>query len=60
MNFPNYESPSSNLVKMYLSGEFCTQTNKISPYIASTFYAIDRIEKIHDEIYENIKSFFII
>ena len=42
VSFPNYESPSSFLVKMYLSGEFGKNAKEISPYIASTFYAADR------------------
>ncbi len=42
VSFPNYESQSSSLVKMYLSGEFGKDAKKISPYIASTFYAVDR------------------
>ena len=42
VSFPNYDSPSSSLVKMYLSGEFGDDPQKISPYIASTFYAADR------------------
>ena len=42
ISFPNYDSPSSSLVKMYLSGEFGTDADKISPYVASTFYAVDR------------------
>ena len=42
ISFPNYESPSSSLVKMYLSGEFGQNAKEISPYIASTFYAADR------------------
>ena len=42
VSFPNYDSPSSSLVKMYLSGEFGNDAQKISPYIASTFYAADR------------------
>ena len=42
VSFPNYDSPSSSLVKMYLSGEFGEDPNSISPYIASTFYAADR------------------
>ena len=42
VSFPNYNSPSSSLVKMYLSGEFGTDAQEISPYIASTFYAADR------------------
>ena len=42
IKLPDYESPSSTLVKMYLSGEFGTNAQEISPYIASTFYAADR------------------
>ena len=42
VSFPNYDSPSSSLVKMYLSGEFGTDAQAVSPYIASTFYAADR------------------
>jgi len=42
VSFPNYDSPSSSLVKMYLSGEFGTDPKDVNPYIASTFYAADR------------------
>lgn len=42
VSFPNYDSRSSSLVKMYLSGEFGEDAKEISPYIASTFYAVDR------------------
>ena len=42
VSFPNYDSPSSALVKMYLSGEFGSDAKQINPYIASTFYAVDR------------------
>lgn len=37
VSFPNYNSPSSSLVKMYLSGEFGENAKDVSPYIASTF-----------------------
>lgn len=40
--FPNYDSPSSSLVKMYLSGEFGKHPSDVSAYVASTFYAADR------------------
>ncbi len=56
VSFPNYDSPSSSLVKMYLSGEFGNDAKKISPYIASTFYAADRYatyKKDLEEYYEN-------
>ena len=55
-SFPNYDSPSSSLVKMYLSGEFGKDADKISPYVASTFYAADRYatyKKELEEYYEN-------
>lgn len=42
VSFPNYDSPSSSLVKMYLSGAFGKNANDVSPYIASNFYAADR------------------
>ncbi len=55
VSFPNYDSQSSSLVKMYLSGEFGREAKKISPYIASTFYAVDRyatFETSYKEYYE--------
>lgn len=56
VSFPNYDSPSSSLVKMYLSGEFGKNAKEVSPYIASTFYAADRyatFQKEYKEFYEN-------
>ncbi len=42
VEFPNYESSSSALVKMYLAGEFGKSAEDVSPYAASSFYAVDR------------------
>ncbi len=42
MEFPNYKSESSALIKMYLSGEFGKNPDSVNPYASSTFYAIDR------------------
>ena len=56
ISFPNYNSPTSTLVKMYLAGEFGENAQEISPYIASTFYAVDRYgtyQKELKEYYEN-------
>lgn len=56
VSFPNYDSQSSSLVKMYLSGEFGKNAKEISPYIASTFYAADRYATFqtgYKEYYEN-------
>ena len=42
ISFPNYESDSSALVKMYLNGEFGTDPGDVNGYAASTFFAVDR------------------
>ena len=42
ISFPDYDDPSSTLVKMYLSGEFGENANDINAYAASLFYAVDR------------------
>lgn len=42
VEFPNYQSDSSALIKMYLNGEFGTNPSDVNPYVASTFYTIDR------------------
>ena len=40
--FPQYQEPSSALVRMYLGGEFGSHPSDVNPYAASTFYAVDR------------------
>lgn len=42
ISFPDYESPSSALVRMYLNGEFSDNPDDINAYAASSFYAVDR------------------
>lgn len=42
VSFPDYEHPSSTLVKMYLSGEFGDKPGDVNAYAASAFYAVDR------------------
>lgn len=42
VTFPDYESDSSALVKMYLSGQFGSRPDDVNPYAASSFYAVDR------------------
>lgn len=42
ISFPDYESDSSALIKMYLAGEFGSDANSVNPYAASSFYAVDR------------------
>lgn len=42
VSFPDYDSDSSALVKMYLRGDFGTDADAVNPYAASAFYAVDR------------------
>lgn len=42
VSFPNYESESSALIKMYLRGDFGSKAEDVNPYAAATFYAVDR------------------
>ena len=42
ISFPNYESDSSALVRMYLSGQFGINPGDVNAYAASSFYAVDR------------------
>ncbi|NLL63969.1 MAG: deoxynucleoside kinase [Ruminococcaceae bacterium] len=42
IKLPNYDSPSSSLVKMYLAGDFGTDANDVNAYAASSLYAVDR------------------
>ena len=42
VEFPDYESPSSALVRMYLGGDFGERASEVDAYAASTFFAVDR------------------
>ncbi len=42
VSFPDYESDSSALIKMYLSGKFGNKPSDVNAYAASSFYAVDR------------------
>jgi thymidylate kinase (EC 2.7.4.9) len=42
VSFPDYDSNSSALVKMYLAGQFGTNPSDVNAYAASSFYAVDR------------------
>ena len=43
LTFPDYESDSSTLVKMYLGGRIGKSPDDVNAYAASTFYAADRV-----------------
>ena len=49
VEYPNYDSESSSLVKMYLRGDFGKNPSDVDPYIASTFYAADRYASFKTE-----------
>lgn len=56
VSFPDYESDSSALVKMYLAGDFGKNADDVNPYVASTFYAADRFASFRmkwQEFYNN-------
>lgn len=56
VSFPDYNSPSSSLIKMYLAGEFGTDPDSVNPYAASSFYACDRYasyKKNWESLYKN-------
>ena len=56
VEYPNYDSSSSALIKMYLKGEFGEKAEDVNCYAASTFYAVDRFasfQKEWKEMYEN-------
>ena len=42
ISFPDYQSASSALIKMYLHGDFGSNPSDVDAYAASTFYAVDR------------------
>lgn len=56
IKLPDYDSPSSTLVKMYLNGEFGEKPDDVNAYAAGAFYAVDRFASFKldwGEDYEN-------
>lgn len=52
--FPQYDQPSSALIRMYLGGEFGSRPEDVNPYAASAFFAVDRyasMKKVWGEWY---------
>ena len=43
ISFPDYEAPSSALLRMYLNGAFGDKPDSVNGYVASAFFAVDRI-----------------
>ncbi len=42
LQFPDYDQPSSALVKLYLNGELGSEPHSVNAYAAASFYAVDR------------------
>lgn len=66
IEFPDYESPSSEVIKMYLNGDFGKNAGDVSPYAASTFFAVDRYasfktkwEKLYNDGYTVIADRYV-
>ncbi len=56
VSFPNYESPSSSLIKMYLNGEFGSDPQSVNAFATSVFFAVDRFASFRKDwqpFYEN-------
>lgn len=56
ISFPDYENPSSALVRMYLNGEIAENASEVNAYAASSFYAVDRYanyKMLWEENYKN-------
>ena len=47
LRFPQYDQPSSALIRMYLNGEFGQDPDAVNAYAASAFYAVDRYASYH-------------
>ena len=63
VSYPCYESDSSALVKMYLEGEFGADPAAVNPYVASSFFAVDRFAsylKEWKEFYESGEDHIVI
>ncbi|HHT50484.1 MAG TPA: thymidylate kinase [Eubacteriaceae bacterium] len=56
ISYPRYDKESSALVKMYLRGDFGDKPDDVSPYIASTFYALDRYASYKEDYEEFYKQ----
>lgn len=54
IEFPNYSSNTSALVKMYLNGDFGMHADDVNPYAASAFFAVDRVGSIYGDWKERL------
>lgn len=54
VSYPDYDSPSSSLVKMYLESEFGHDPYGVNAYVTASFFAVDRFASY----LKNWKSFY--
>ncbi len=47
ISFPSYGEASAAMVESYLNGDFGNNAEDINPYVASSFYAVDRFAHSH-------------
>ena len=56
ITFPNYNSPSGEIVTNYLKGVYNEENSLVSAYTASCFYAVDRYTSYKTDWEKDIKS----
>lgn len=56
IKFPDYNDPSSTLVRMYLSGMFGSDPGDVNAYAASVLYAVDRFASFKQHWEADYKS----
>ena len=54
VDFPRYNEFSSEFVRAYLSGKLTSDPNDINPYLASSFYSIDRALSFKNEAWGEV------
>ena len=54
VDFPRYNEFSSEFVRAYLGGKLTSDPNDIDPYLASTFYSIDRALSFKNEAWGRV------
>ena len=54
VDFPRYTEFSSEFVRAYLGGKLTSDPNDIDPYLASTFYSIDRALSFKNETWGEV------
>ena len=56
VSFPDYNSDSSALVKMYLRGDFGQSVTDVGPFAASAFFAVDRFASFKKDWGEDYRN----